>query len=214
MISCGNYQLRGFEPGNMGDTERVNLMFYHPEVMRGKGYIAGTKTNLHDVSRVMIGTPSSLTRRNSDISLAVTDFKSNVVGWIWFYRDKAHPLPKGVMKDLALNDDNSRIYQLSYEKLMSTGWPTKLLSHTKYVTTEHLNTERKGVIVAGLRLALDKITHEFRVLYATRKRLVIYAFVSLDNVASEKVLIKNEFSLVSRKYKTSGVLQNLWVKVI
>lgn len=219
MIFRTNYRLRGFEPGNMEDIERVNLMFYHPDVMKAKGYfrkgyVSRSQADLHSASRAMLTTSSELTKIQKDISLAVTDQDSGVLGWVWFYHDSRHPLPKRVKTELGLNDRNSRIYQLSYEKLMSTGWPAKLLRQTKYVTKEYLHTERKGVIVEGLKLAIAKIQREFRVLFDSEKKLVLYAFVSPDNIASEKVLFQNQFELIPRKYKYDGVIQNLWVKVI
>jgi len=218
MISRANYRLRGFEPENMGDIERVNLMFYHPAVMKAKGYfrqgyVVQSQADLHSTHGTMLSTSSHLTRTSKDISLAVTDLESGVVGWIWFYKDARHPLPKRVQSDLGLTRNNSRIYQLSYEKLISVDWPAKLLNLTKHVTHEYLMTERKGVIVEGLRLAIVRVRREFRALYGKGKKLAFYAFVSSDNIPSRKVLIQNDFAKIERRYKYDGALQDLWVKI-
>jgi len=219
MISSANYRLRAFEPQNMGDIERINLMFYHPQVMKAKGYfrqgyVVESQADLHYKNRVMFRIDSHLRKAVKDITLAVTDLDSGVLGWIWFYHDSRHPLPKRVQSELGLTKRNSRIYQLSYEKLISEGWPAKLLNLTRHVTPEYLKTERKGVIVEGLRLAIDRLRREFRALYPKSKKLVFYAFVSHDNIPSQKVLDQNKFIKIERKYKYDGEMQDLWVKVV
>lgn len=161
----------------------------------------------------MLSTKSYITRRYQDVSLAVTDKDSGVLGWIWFYRDTRHPLPVRVQSELGLTPGNCRIYQLSYEKLLSHGWTAKILRHTQHVSHEYLHTPRKGVIVEGLRQAIIKLADEFAHLYGTQKKLVFYAFVSSDNIPSRKVLIQNDFAKIERSYKYDGALQDLWVKI-
>lgn len=219
MILSTNYGLRGFEAGNLADIERINLMFYHPEVMKAKGYFRqgytlDAKNHLLCSDKSMFECESGITKSGKDISLAVTDHEMGVLGWIWFYKDKYHPLPKMVQKNLGINDQNSTIYQISYEKLLSYGWTAKLLKAAKYVTSDYLRTERKGVIVAGLSLAIAKLADEFLNMHGSQKKLVFYAYVLASNIASRKVLEKNEFVQIERKYKYDGENASLWVKII
>jgi len=206
-------------PDNMADIERINLMFYHPQVMKAKGYYrlgftVDSRKDLHERDKQMFLSKDHITRRKEDVILAVTDQNSGILGWIWFYHDSRHPLPRKVKTDLKINERNSRIYQLSYEKLLEKGWPAKLLAKTEYVTPRYLMTKRKGVIVEGLRLAINKLRREFRALYDKRKKLVLYGFVDPTNVASGMVMRRNMFKLVSQKYKYDGQVQDLWVRIV
>ena len=211
--------MRAFEPDNLGDIERVNLMFYHPAVMKAKGYfrqgyVVESERDLHEVSRDMFCHPARITRQKRDVVLAVTDRESGVLGWIWFYRDSSHPLPQRVQTELGISERKGRIYQLSYEKLLSNGWPAKILEKTRQVTPSYLQVERKGVIVEGLRIAILRLRRQFRTLYGLERKLVLYAFVDPSNISSSLVLQKNGFTRISRKYKYDGVPQNLWVRVV
>jgi hypothetical protein len=218
MILRGEYSLRAFDAQNMGDVERINLMFYHPQVMKAKGYfrqgyVLESQADLHSIDQQMFKIKSYITRAKQEVALAVIDKKSSILGWIWFYHDTRHPLPVRVQKELGITARNSLIYQLSYQKLLSTGWTAKLLRNIKYVTPLDLCTERKGVIVEGLHLAIKRLESQFRALYATKK-LAFYAFVSKDNIASSKVLELNKFVKIGRKYKYDGENQDLWTRII
>jgi hypothetical protein len=219
MLSSSNYQIRGFEPRNLADIERVNLMFYHPTVMKAKeyyrqGYVVRSQADLHRVSPGVFKSKSKLTRQKHDISLAVTDSKNGVVGWVWFYHDSRHPLPIAVRKKLGVTTLNNHIYQVSYEKLLSEGWPGHILKKTTFVTPAYLQAERKGVIVEGLKLAIVKLSREFRALKKTGAKLVLYAFIDPANVASSKVVEKNGFALIPRTYSYDGDPVDLWVRVL
>lgn len=219
MVSPSNYRLRALQPGNMADIERINLMFYHPQVMKAKGYYhlgftADSPNDLLEYDKQMFLAKDHITRRKDDVILAVTGQDSGILGWIWFYRDSRHPLPRRIKTDLKINERNSRIYQLSYEKLLENGWPAKLLTKTEHVTPRYLMIRRKGVIVEGLRLAINKLRREFRALYEKRKMLVLYGFVDPTNVASGMVMRRNRFTLVSQKYKYDGQVQDLWVRIV
>lgn len=213
------YQLRGFEIDNPHDVERLNLMYYHPDVMKAKGYwkkganvIDGE--DLQEADNSMADILNMLTTRHEDVSYAVADMANKLVGWIWFYRDSRYPLPKRVMTEMGLNTLTSRVYQVSYEKLMSEGWSKEILENVVHTKQEHLHEPRKGVIVEGLRLAIIRITTEFRLLFPSDQKLVLYGFVSPRNVASRKVLERNGFVKAKRKYRYCKILHDLWVKII
>lgn len=219
MNSSGGYFIRSFDSSNLGDVERLNLMFYHPTVMKAKkyyrmGYVVKSREDLHRVSPAMFKSKSTLTRKKQNISLAVIDSEGGVVGWIWFYQDHRHPLPVGVKKILGVNDAISHIYQVSYEKLLSEGWPAHILQKTKLVTPEYLKSERKGVIVEGLKMAILRLRDEFTVLKKGSAKLVLYAFIDPNNIASAKVVEKNGFVLINRKYSYDGEKVDLWVRII
>lgn len=213
------YILRGFEPSNPSEIERMNLMYYHPEVMKAKGYWKRGRhqvdfEDLQEADKSMFSTMSSLTSRYDDVAYAVADLANKLVGWIWFYIDRSHPLPTRIKKEYQINENTSRIYQVSYEKLMSEGWPSDILSKVVHTKPDHLSMPRKGVIVEGLKLALAKISTEFHMLYPESHKLVIYGYVNPRNIASQVVLARNGFEKYPRKYKYDGVLNNVWVKIL
>lgn len=213
------YILRGFEANNPSEIERMNLMYFHPEVMKAKGYWKrGTQVidphELQESDKSMFSTQSVMTSGQSDVAYAVADLTNKLVGWIWFYNDKSHSLPKMIMKKMGINLGNSRIYQISYEKLMSEGWSSDILSKIVHTNLDQLKTPRKGVIVEGLRLALEKISAEFRMLYPESHKLVVYGYVNPRNIASRIVLERNGFVKHNRQYKYDGVLNNVWVKIL
>lgn len=219
MNSSSTYYLRGFEANNPHDVERLNLMYYHPEVMKAKGYwkrganvIDGE--DLQEADSSMFDILNKLTPRHEDVSYAVADIANKLVGWIWFYRDSRYPLPSRVMKEMGLNPLSSRVYQVSYEKLMSEGWSKEILANIVHTKAEYLHEPRKGVIVEGLRLAIVRIAAEFQKLFPTDQKLVLYGFVLPKNVASCKVLERNGFVKAKRKYRYCKVLHDLWVKII
>lgn len=218
MILNSAYILRGFEANNPSEIERMNLMYYHPEVMKAKGYWKrGLNViepgDLQETDKSMFGTHNAITSGCEDVAYAVADLSNRLVGWIWFYNDKRHPLPKKIMKKLGISPGTARIYQVSYEKLMSDGWSSDILSKIVHTSPDQLKTPRKGVIVEGLRLALEKISTEFRILYPSQK-LVIYGYVNPRNIASRIVLERNGFVKHNRPYKYDGVLNNVWVKIL
>ncbi len=219
MISGTGYRLRGFEPTNQAEIERMNLMYFHPAVMEAKGYASkdpfyGLKVDLLKPNPEMFGTHTRIDRKNKDISFAIADKKNHLIGWIWFYVDKSHPLPTKLVKELALNERNSRIYQISYEKLMSEGWPEEIMAKLTHVKKEHLSIPRKGVVVEGLRLAIRRLQRDYRKLYIQKRKLVLYGFVHPANIASAKVLEMNGFEKIARMYRYDSVLHNLWVRII
>lgn len=219
MKTSSSYSLRGFEPGNLSDIERMNLMYYHPEVMKAKGYFKqdsdfSLNVDLQEVNDSMFNILSTISDKFEDVSYAVVDSVNKLVGWIWFYVDKRHGLPVKIVKRLGLTTENSRIYQVSYEKLMSGGWPEDLLSKTVHVDHVELHAPRKGVIVEGLRLAIEKLSTEYQRLYSPEHKLVLYGYVLADNIASAKVLERNGFEVETKKYRYDGLLHDLWVKII
>lgn len=218
-MSNNLYRLRSFDRGNPRDIELVNLMGFHPTIMKAKGYWSPNfqynhTIDLNDEDRELFSTKSTITRKVEDILFAVTDTKNKIVGWIWFYRDSRHPLPKRIVSKFGLTSRNSRIYQLSYEKLMSEDWPSALLSKVQHVTPSYLHKPRRGVIVEGLRLAIGRISRAYRKLYVVKRRLVFYAFTSPRNVASARVLEYNGFVRQGRKYCYEGIPHYLWLKIV
>lgn len=212
------YIVRGFRPYDPGEIERINLMYYHPEVARAKGYHTknfGLKPGESlqeayeplDDSRLM-------KRRQASISFAVADTRSRLVGWVWFYHDSRHPLPKMIQKQLGINDHNSLIYQVSYEKLLSDGWPRQLLKALVHTPVTELTRERKGVIVSGLAMSIERLSRRYRRRYVRKLNLVLYAYVLPDNVASQKVLLANDFVRIERMYKYERVLHQVWVRIV
>ena len=212
------YIVRGFRPRVPGVIVRINLMYYHPEVAKAKGYHTknfGLKPgeSLHE-SYEPIDDSRLLVRRQPSVSFAVADTKSRLVGWVWFYRYRVHPLPKMIQRKLGVNEQNSLIYQVSYEKLLSTGWPESLLSALVYTPVAELAKERKGVIVSGLEMSIERLARRYRRRYVRRTNLVLYAYVLPENIASQKVLIANGFSSVDRMYKYEKVLHQVWVRIV
>jgi hypothetical protein len=119
-----------------------------------------------------------------------------------------------IQRKLGVSDHNSLIYQVSYEKLLSTGWPKQLLSALVYTPERELTKERKGVIVAGLSMSIERLSRRYRRRYVRKTNLVLYAYVLPENVASQKVLIANEFFKIERLYKYEKVLHQVWVRIV
>jgi hypothetical protein len=218
-MATTSYRLRSFNRGNPRDIELVNLMGFHPEIMKAKGYWSPgfryTKAiDLMETDQELFTAPSAISRTFRDILFAVTDTKNKIVGWIWFYQDARHPLPRRIVTELGLTPRNSRIYQISYEKLMSDGWPKALINKAQHVTTHYLHRPRHGVIVEGLRLAIGRLSRSYRKLYTVKRRLVLYAFTSADNVASGKVLAYNGFVRQARTYSYESTPHTLWLKIV
>lgn len=219
MITSVPYRLRSFDPQNPGDVERMNLMYYHPEVMKAKGYFTddfdfAKITDLHDVDKTIANIDYKVTKKSHDVMYSVVDAKDTLVGWIWFYQDSRYPLPSKVIDAYGLTSSNSLILQVSYQKLMSSGWPTEILEKLSRTTKLHLHLNRKGVIVEGLKLALKKLKAGFEKLYKIRPKLVIYGFISPDNIGSAKVLSYNGFVKNDKKYRCDGEFSDLWVKMM
>jgi len=214
-----HYRLRGFKRSSESDIELVNLMGFHPSIMKAKGYWESgfdfeNQVDLNSVDREIFQTKARIERKIGNVLYAVVDKLDKVVGWIWFYKDKSHPLPRGVASKLGINKYNSRVYQISYEKLMSSDWPEELVDKAEHVTLDYLTKERKGVIVIGLAKAIKSLTRRFRSLYVRKQKLGLYAFTHPRNIASRKVLEKNGFEKVGRKYSYDGTPHYLWVKVV
>lgn len=212
------YHLRGLDPSNASDIERVNLMYLHPHVMKAKGYwephfLVKHELDLSYVIHDIFKVDDTLVKQSSGVLYGVVDTRNELVGWIWFYKDSRHPLPRSVAKQLGIRSRNATVFQTSYERLLSEGWPKKLLDKASYVKPRTLMSKRKGVIVSGLQMALRRLKVTNTRLTEGKKKLVIYAFTHPANVASEKVLLKNAFVKWSRQYSYFGVSHNLWVKV-
>lgn len=213
-----SYIVRGFRPQDPGEIERINLMYYHPEVAKAKGYHTknfGLRSgeSLHQAYEPLDDS-RLLKRRQASISFAVADCKNRLVGWVWFYHDTRHPLPKMIQRKLGVSEHNSLIYQVSYEKLLSAGWPKRLLSALVYTPASELTKERKGVIVSGLSMSIERLSRRYRRRYLRKTNLVLYAYVLPDNIASQKVLVANEFFKVERLYKYEKVLHQVWVRIV
>lgn len=219
MTTANSYRLRNFEPSNLGEIERMNLMFYHPAVMEAKGYASSdvsyaTKVDLGRVQPNMFDGENLVKSDGVDVSYAIADTDNHLVGWIWFYLDKSHPLPIKVAKYFGLTAHNALMYQLSYEKLMSEGWPAEIVAKLIHVKKEHLTIPRKGVVVQGLKLALKRLQRGFEKVYRDQKYLVLYGFVLPDNIASQKVLEMNDFQKIERMYQYDSIPHQLWVRII
>lgn len=213
------YRLRDFDSSNLRDIERLNLMYYHPEVMQAKGYwVEGFDFSkigdLHKVEDTETKGCKKLNRQTKEIMYSVVDKLDHLVGWVWFYVDNKHVLPVSVKRSLGLNLLNCKTFEVSYQKLMSSNWPLDLLAKVKYNTHLQLHKTRKGVIVAGLELALRKFKYQFRKVYGAKRKLVVYAYLTPDNLSSSKVLIRNGFNKYPRQYKYDGVMNDLWVKIV
>jgi hypothetical protein len=197
----------------------MNLMFYHPQVLTFMGYKNPEKYQvnlgqLQTIDKAMFEPGSRVSRVLEDVSYAVADHKNHLVGWIWFCIDKRHPLPLRVARRFGLHKRNSRSYQVVYEKLLSAGWPMEILTKTLHVNHIDLHTERKGVIVEGLRLAIARLNRAYKRLYVRKHYLALYAYVLPDNIASQKVLQKNGFAKEDRQYSYDGLIHDLWVRVL
>lgn len=213
------YQLRSFDPNNPGDIERINLMYYHPDVMKAKGYYSSDFdfakiTDLHEVDTDLLKLTKQFSKYSKDVMYSVVDIHDQMVGWVWFYQDNKHPLPTRVKKEHSLDSLNSSIFQLSYQKLMSSGWPKALVKNLNHVTEIHLNTDRKGVIVSGLAMSIEKLSIDIAKLYGEAQKIALYAYVDPDNIGSAKVLERNKFEKYGKQYIYDGKLNDLWVKII
>lgn len=219
MNSIKAYKLRGFEAGNPSDVERMNLMYYHPQVMKAKGYFKRefgwiSRADLQESDESMFNILSTISDQHNDVSYAVADELNQLVGWVWFYSDKSHPLPTRVRKELGLTEQNSRVYAVSYEKLMSEGWPDEILNKMVHTSLDELKSGRKGVVVIGLKLALEKLEHDYHRIFSPEHKLVVYGYVNPRNIASRKVLERNGFDKVKRQYRYAKAWHDLWVKII
>jgi hypothetical protein len=219
MAVLGAYTLRGFDRSNLAEIELFNLMGYHPVTLKArgcwkKGFKYSTEADLTSLENLPSENNHVISRITEDVLFTVADHSDKIVGWIWFYQDSSHPLPSRISTELGLTPRNSRIYQISYEKLMSDGWPDELVKQVKHVTVSYLAKERKGVIVQGLKLAISRLSRMYRKLYVYKRKLVLYAFVHRLNLASAKVLKYNGFVRMTRKYSYDGTLHYLWVKVV
>ncbi len=218
MKSALPYQLREFRPGDPEEIERMNLMFYHPQVMKFMGYKDNEfgqirRGELQKPDRTMFRTTSVVTRKHEEVAYAVADEDNYLVGCIWFCLDSRHPFPVRVAKRLGVASTD-RIYQVVYEKLLSEGWPEELVTKVIHIHPDELHRPRKGVIVEGLKRAILRLTRAYRKLYVHRRKLVLYAFVLPDNTASQKVLQKNGFKKEERQYRCDGLFHDLWVRII
>ncbi len=211
------YFVRGFRQENPAEIERLNLMYYHPAVAKAKGYHTrgfGLRKNESLLEKYEPMNDSRLMkRRQESVSFAVADRRDLLVGWVWFYHDLRHPLPKRVQKRLGVQS-NSLIYQISYEKMLSEGWPKKLLERVRYTPIPELHKPRKGVIVTGLKLAIERLKRRYMRRYSRTRPIVLYAFVLPDNIPSKKVLIENGFVNEARLYKYDRILHELWVRIV
>lgn len=219
MTEVGSYTLRGFDRSNLAEIELFNLMGYHPVTLKArgcwkKGFNYVKEANLTSIANIPSEGNHIISRDVDDVLFTVADYSDKIVGWIWFYQDSSHPLPARISTELGLTPRNSRVYQISYEKLMSEGWPDELIKQVKHVTVRYLAQERKGVIVQGLKLAISRLSRMYRKLYVYKRKLVLYAFVHRSNLASSKVLERNGFTKYNRKYSYDGTLHYLWVKVV
>lgn len=170
--------------------------------------------NLQKIDKAMFSTSSVIEREYKDVSYAVADKHNHLVGWIWFCVDKRHPIPRRVANRFGLNGAKIRQYQVVYEKLLSIDWPVEILAKTIHVDHSDLHSERKGVIVEGLRLAILRLKREYRKLYVKKRSLALYAYVLPDNIASQKVLQKNGFAKEERQYVYDGLTHDLWIRII
>ncbi len=219
MQKANSYTIRGFDRDNLAEVELFHLMSYHPTTLKARGYWKRnfdyeSQVDLTKKGAAIFDISPRVSRKYEDVLFTVADRLDRIVGWIWFYRDSVHPLPAKVVSELGLTDRNSRIYQLSYEKLMSEGWPSELVSKARHVTVSYLERKRKGVIVEGLRLAIARLARSYRRLYVRRRKLVLYGFVHGKNLASRIVLERNGFVKQAKRYSYDGVPHQLWVKVV
>ncbi len=212
------YSIRGFDRENPAEVELFHLMSYHPTTMKARGYWKPNFNFAEEVDLTRRGSAvfnvgTRVKREYEDVLFTVADRRDRIVGWIWFYRDTMHPLPARIVSELGLTSRNSRIYQLSYEKLMSEGWPDELVAKARHVSVGYLHRPRPRVVVEGLALAIARLTRSYRRLYVKKRKLVLYAFVHGRNLASRIVLERNGFVKQPRRYSYDGVLHQLWVKV-
>lgn len=219
MQSLNGYTIRSLDSGNLADVELLNLMYYHPIVMSAKGYSSldphyAQKVDLHEAESDIMAAHSRVKRKVSDVVFAIADKANHLAGYIWFYTDKKHPLPVSVVKAHGLTPKNSRVYQVSYEKLMSDGWPRDLVNKMVVVKKEHLTIPRKRVVMEGLAMAITRLHREYHALYTKKRSLVLYGYVQPENVASCKVLESNGFAKTDRLYSYDGVPHQLWVRII
>lgn len=219
MQKNSRYSIRGFNRENLAEVELFHLMSYHPTTLKARGYWKRNFDYEQEVDLTRLGSAifdlsPRVSRKYEDVLFAVADRLDRIVGWVWFYCDNTHPLPAKIVNELGLTPRNSRIYQLSYEKLMSEGWPEELVDKAQYVTVSYLERARKGVIVEGLRLAIARLARSYRRLYIKRRKLVLYGFVHGKNLASRIVLERNGFVKQAKRYSYDGVPHQLWVKVV
>jgi hypothetical protein len=218
MNSSLGYRLRKLKPDNPVEIERINLMFYHPEVIKFMGYKQSEigeirRGDLQKVNRSMFKSPSSVSRNYREVTYAVAETKNKLIGWIWFCIDTKHPFPARVAKRLGLTAQNSRSYQVVYEKLLSSGWPKALVTKVIHIHPSELEEPRKGVIVEGLRLAIGRLSREYRKLSLHKRHLALYAYVLPDNLASQKVLVRNRFVKETKQYRYDGLIHDLWIRI-
>lgn len=210
------YRLRGFLRDDPREIERLNLMYYHPAVAKAKGYWSRRFARFSEVSlsedEALCGHESTKVRRESkEVSYAVADDGNNLVGWVWFYQDSRHPLPRRIAKKYKVTP-RMRVFAISYEKMLHEGWPKEIVEAMQHVRPDELVVPHKGVIVEGLRMSLSRLKTAYRRLYRRVPRILTYAFVLPRNYASQAVLRHNRFELETRMYRCEGVLHQVWVR--
>lgn len=207
------YYLRRFNPALRRDLETVELMESHSALADMPDSVDDTGEELayKDFLSFDISLPTDRRFRNLNALFAVVNKASHVVGLIWYYTKSAYTFPLKEKRRLKLTGKNILFIQVSYYKLMHSGWDQKTLKQFKSVPVNFVRQKRKGVIVSGLKQSLDYLARQESGNKVPRK-ILVYAYTHPTNLASEHVLRANGFTLCDTQYIYDEDPSNLWYK--
>lgn len=203
------YGIRRFNRNNSEETQIFTDIYRHPKAMRWL-YSSENPEKINEDMDWMLNIDET-DKEDPRILWAIVDKENKPVGWVMFYKDNY--LPDNLKNKLGV-DTNSLILEVSYVKSF-TDWPegTQFIHSRDNLT----NLQNEDVVINGLRQSLLLLKSREKIISTTSattpRQVVITAYTDPENVASEKVLIANEFEKQG-KVDYEGEQNNIWVKNI
>lgn len=201
------YFIRRFKPTHKRDLETVMLMDLQPNVQDMPDAKDETGQEIEYDEMLSFKDEFKQDRKLNNSIFAVTDHASRAIGWVWYYADATSPIPKKAIQHLSLPQDTHYL-EISYQKL-GTKIPTEALRQSRTLTHQFVRRERKGVAISGVRQTLHYLRQQ-----AADKSVLVFAYVDIANIASAKVLERNNFTRYDKKYRDGQSYQYFWYKVI
>ncbi len=204
------YALRRFNFNRSKETQRYKDMDRHMESLQ---FMQPSKPSSNEDLDWLLRA-NEADRKLPWLLWAIVDDRNEPVGWVQFYVDVSMNTEN--RQKLGLKEDDL-VLEVSYSKLFPT-WP-KYSHHIK--DRDDLDTtERKGVAVNGLKQSLIKLKQMEETISTASgeapRRVLITAYTSPENKASEAVLSRNGFEIAgSQQYKKGEEHEDrLWIKQI
>ena len=203
------YSIRRWNPNSSEDSQRFTDIDRHPRVLTG---MDNPDSSIGEDIDFLMRVGESDSKDPRAMFAVVDDRTGKALGFVQYYQDSNHPLPKDIKERLNLTAD-ALILQVSYAKLFGK-WP----ENSKFVKKRN-NLEKEEhleVGVSGVRQTLQHLREMEDIISkkgkAQPRKIIIYAYTDPDNIASEKVLAKNEFNKSDTQYEYDGVPNNMWWK--